>query len=531
MIDSGDAILYFEPESTVISRSGEECIVALADQWYLVYGEPDWQAKISAHVHSENFNSYNAKIIEKFEQVIDWLKDWACSRQFGLGTKLPWDQQFVIESLSDSTIYMAYYTIATFLHGSSDNLIGGSVDILPEQLTDEVFDYIFLDKPYSPNCSIPEEKLSEMRAEFKYWYPMDLRVSGKDLIANHLTMSLYNHAEIWKDKPEMWPRGFYCNGHIMVDAEKMAKSKGNFLLLKECVDDYSADATRFAIADSGDSMEDANFDRSVANQAIISLYNEEEFIKSVIADHREGKLRNQELTFMDRAFLNEINYIVEKTYNKFNNLCFRDGLQSGWFEMMIARDFYRDWASRSGITYHETVMLRFINVITITMSPIIPHWCENIWINVLQNTTTSVCNQLWPQFISYDPLIRKQYLFLRDFIKNLRISAQKASGKPKCNIYVASRFEPNKIEMLKFLQSICDPNGKFPADIIPQMIAFLDSNPELKKDTKNLMQFGSFMRNEAQECGPEMLATEMAFDQKNILEVRNMTCHKSYHCH
>ena len=34
-------------------------------------------------------------------------------------------------------------------------------------------------------------------------------------------MSLYNHVEIWKDRPQMWPKGIYCNGHIMVDAEKM----------------------------------------------------------------------------------------------------------------------------------------------------------------------------------------------------------------------------------------------------------------------------------------------------------------------
>ena len=45
---------------------------------------------------------------------------------------------------------------------------------------------------------------------------MDLRVSAKDLIPNHLTMCLYNHAEVWKDQPQLWPRGIYCNGHIMV---------------------------------------------------------------------------------------------------------------------------------------------------------------------------------------------------------------------------------------------------------------------------------------------------------------------------
>ena len=43
----------------------------------------------------------------------------------------------------------------------------------------------------------------------------------------------------------------YCNGHVMVDAEKMSKSKGNFLMLLESVEEYSADATRFALADAG----------------------------------------------------------------------------------------------------------------------------------------------------------------------------------------------------------------------------------------------------------------------------------------
>lgn len=34
-----------------------------------------------------------------------------------IGTRLPWDEQWLIESLSDSTIYMAYYTVAHLLQG------------------------------------------------------------------------------------------------------------------------------------------------------------------------------------------------------------------------------------------------------------------------------------------------------------------------------------------------------------------------------------------------------------------------------
>lgn len=33
MIAAGDALLYSEPEKPVMSRSGDECVVALTDQW------------------------------------------------------------------------------------------------------------------------------------------------------------------------------------------------------------------------------------------------------------------------------------------------------------------------------------------------------------------------------------------------------------------------------------------------------------------------------------------------------------------
>lgn len=184
-------------------------MVALTDQWYLAYGEEDWQKIVYDHIHSPNFNAFHEKNMEKFDFVLGWLKEWACSRQFGLGTLLPWDKQWVIESLSDSTIYMAYYTIAHHIHGSVSNLNGLKVEsnLTPEMFTDQVFDYIFLNRP-KPEVSEPFSTLiDEMKSEFEYWYPMDLRVSAKDLIPNHLTMSLYNHVEIWKEQPHLWPRG------------------------------------------------------------------------------------------------------------------------------------------------------------------------------------------------------------------------------------------------------------------------------------------------------------------------------------
>lgn len=43
----------------------------------------------------------------------------------------------------------------------------------------QVWDYIFLGKEAPKDCAIAPEALATMRREFEYWYPFDLRVSGK----------------------------------------------------------------------------------------------------------------------------------------------------------------------------------------------------------------------------------------------------------------------------------------------------------------------------------------------------------------
>merc|ERR1712070_1040460 len=98
----------------------------MTDQWYLKYGDTEWKDRVVEHVNNpETFTPYSQEILDKFNQTLGWLKECACSRLFGLGTQLPWDDKWVIESLSDSTIYMAYYTIAHLLQGP-DNLCGDS---------------------------------------------------------------------------------------------------------------------------------------------------------------------------------------------------------------------------------------------------------------------------------------------------------------------------------------------------------------------------------------------------------------------
>lgn len=101
---------------------------------------PDEQARPA-------FDSRLIQIRKSFCDAVGWLGEWACSRSFGLGTHVPWDEKFLIESLSDSTIYMAYYLVAHFLQGGQlDGRSTGPMGITAEQCTQSFWDIVMLGK-------------------------------------------------------------------------------------------------------------------------------------------------------------------------------------------------------------------------------------------------------------------------------------------------------------------------------------------------------------------------------------------------
>ncbi|RJE17027.1 Leucyl-tRNA synthetase, partial [Aspergillus sclerotialis] len=144
-----------------------------------------------------------------------------------------------------------------------------------------------------------------MRRSFEYWYPLDLRSSGKDLIPNHLTFFLYIHLALFPR--EYWPRSVRSNGHLLLNGEKMSKSTGNFLTLSQAVKKFGADATRIALADAGDGMEDANFEEKGANAAIMRMYTLKEWIEDTLKD--EGLRKTQGEVLWDKLFEDEMNLL------------------------------------------------------------------------------------------------------------------------------------------------------------------------------------------------------------------------------
>lgn len=526
LIAAGLAAPYFEPESKVIARSGDECVVALCDQWYLKYGDETWTKRVREHIEKD-FNMFNDSALNNLSHAVGWLGDWACSRTFGLGTKLPWDDKWLIESLSDSTIYMAYYTIAHILQGG--NLKAGAADIKASDMTEEVFDYIFCLRETPPaDTEISQHLLERMRNEFRFWYPLDLRCSGKDLIQNHLTMSLFNHAAVWEDSA-YWPKAFYCNGHIMVDSEKMSKSKGNFLTLEEAMNTYSADATRIACADSGDGLEDANFSREMCGKTILRLTS----LRSVAEDtvSKLDSMRKGEFSFLDKIFQNEISLCVNSAYAGFSQMIYSDALRAAWFDMENLRSQYSILTSGD---VHAEVVRRLLEVQTICLSPFAPHFCEFLWRKVLGKASL-VVREKWPH--PPEPpssLLTRQYALIQGTLRSFRLQLDKfrsagskkkkdgpAAPKPsRALIFVAKQYKPWQVEVLKVLQQVNIDAENNPVDK-DFMKLVRDAEPVQalsKDDAKKVMPFASFvMKEEVKTRGREALEFELPFDELSML--------------
>jgi leucyl-tRNA synthetase len=458
LIDAGEGFAYSEPERKVVSRSGDDCCVALMDQWYLDYGEESWRKQAMEFVDDTDghgVKTYSLETKNGFEGVLNWLNQWACARTYGLGSKLPWDPQFLVESLSDSTIYMAYYTIAHFLHKDIFGKSPGTLNIRPEQMTDEVWDYVFarrdLDVRTISESGISKEDLETMRREFEYWYPLDIRVSGKDLIPNHLTFFLYIHIALFPR--EFWPKGIRVNGHLLLNGDKMSKSTGNFMTLDQMVKKYGADASRIALADAGDGVADANFEEDVADNNVLRLYTLREWCEEQVQG--QARLRSHTKNqFLDRLFENEMNAIVHECHQHYEDTNYKLALKSALYDFISARDFYRESCAAAGIKMQQDLTLRYIELQALLLAVIAPHWSEYIWLEVL-NKPETIQNAHFPEVPPAVASLTTQREYVRATTSNItsvEAAQQKKKAKGK-----ETGFDPKKPKKLSIFAA-----DKFP---------------------------------------------------------------------
>ncbi|MBI2173202.1 MAG: leucine--tRNA ligase [Candidatus Aenigmarchaeota archaeon] len=348
----------------VVCRCTTRCHVKiLENQWFLKYSDTSW--KDMARKCLAGMRIVPVESRQNFENTIDWLKDKACARKSGLGTPLPWDKDWIVETLSDSTVYMAYYTIAGIINKNK---------ISAKSLTDEVFDYVFLGKgdpkAAAKRGKIPPKTLASMRSEFEYFYPIDMRNSAKDLIQNHLTFYIMHHVALWGNR--YWPRGISTNGYVNIEGQKMSKSRGNFIVVKDVIKNFGADMVRINIACSSEGLEDADW--RVEN--IRSYRSRIELLFNTIKG--AGKSGSMKGRTIDEYLISRLQKHKKDAAEAFSDLRLRSACQSALFETTNDLKWYLRRCGGMKNANKKTLKIFMYDVIRL-LAPLVPHISEEMW--------------------------------------------------------------------------------------------------------------------------------------------------------
>ncbi|MEM3713129.1 MAG: leucine--tRNA ligase [Thermoproteota archaeon] len=426
---AGDEML--ELPSPVICRCGTRCRVKiLSDQYLLAYSSPDWKARALKAL--EKMKIYPEEARENFIYFINWYMDWAFTRTSGLGTPVPWLPDQMIETLSDSTVYMAYYIVSKYVNNGM---------LKPENLTEEFYDYILLGKgvpeEVEKKTGVSSELLRKIKYEFDYWYPVDLRISGKDLIANHLTFYIFHHVAIFPE--EKWPRQIAVNGFLRIEGQPMHKSKGVFISLRDAVQKYGSDATRITLLLAAEGLEDPNWESEKASKNIELLASIYKQVLSLIGESSSG-----ENGHMEEWLRASIRKRVKSITEALENMGIREATSEAIYGLRNDLRWYLRRTSKPDCKILKEAIEAWLNL----LYPFTPHLAEELWSKLGKDTI--LANHPWPQVVEVDekPLLLEKYLenLIEDMYQIL-----KAVGKTsitRLKIITAARWKNEAFKKL-----------------------------------------------------------------------------------
>ena len=434
-------IMYDFAERPVVCRCGNNCVVKIMDdQWFMKYSNPEWKEKTHEVLNRETIIPPEVK--NNFNYYIDWLDDWACSRKVGLGTRLPWDNKWLIEPLTDSTIYMSYYSVARFLK-----------DMNPDDLNRAFFDKIYLNKD-SDDIKVAPEIVKEIQDEFNYWYPLDWRLSAKDLVGNHLSFLMFHHSAIFPE--DKWPKGTVVFGMGLLEGNKMSSSKGNVILLKDAIEDYTADVVRLFLMASAEPWQDFDW----REKEVLGTKRRLEWFKEFTSKVEEIKGSRLDLTNIEQVeltrtidlwMLSQLNQHIKASTEALEVFQTRKALQESLFLLKKDIDHYLyrvnhllDKKDPAVIYVLSTVVESWIRL----LAPFTPHACEELWSNYGGEGFVSVAQ--WPEadesLISLE--IEKSEELVQNLIKDInQIKKMVGEDAQKVHIYLASDWKWDLFEI------------------------------------------------------------------------------------
>ncbi|MEM4293579.1 MAG: leucine--tRNA ligase [Thermoplasmata archaeon] len=351
----GVADRMYEFSEEVICRCGARVIVSVVpDQWFIKYS--DAALKERAKSHAEKMNLYPRSYHEEIKKVIDWYSDRACIRRGRwLGTEFPYKEGWIIEPISDSTLYPAFYIISKYVNEGL---------LKPEQMTSAFFDYVFLGKGNgNPEIKEIQEKIRE---DFEYWYPLDINLGGKEHKTVHFPVFLMNHVAILR--PEHWPRGIFVNWHLtMKSGEKISKSKGGMVAIPRIAEKFGVDALRLYYAHAASPDADLEWDE----ESVLTYKNR---VERILGQYEElAGFESTDLGHLEEWLESRFAKAIALAHEHMEKLELRECANVLFFE------FYNDlrwYIKRGGKSKRaREIYMDYLKCLT----PFVPNICEEIW--------------------------------------------------------------------------------------------------------------------------------------------------------
>ncbi|MGC8676140.1 MAG: leucine--tRNA ligase [Candidatus Micrarchaeia archaeon] len=358
----------------VFCRCGAEIVVKIVDdQWFLNYGDEQWKQQVREHMKSMNLVPEES--VAAFKYTVEWLDLRAVARAQGLGTRFPLDNRYIIESLSDSTIYPAFYTISHIIR-----------DVPAANLKPEFFDFVFLGKgdadAVAKSTGIDYELISKCRNSFAYWYKNTSNHSALELIPNHLTMYIFNHVAIFEK--EYWPRQIVANGMLLSEGQKMSKSLGNIVPLLDGAEQYGVDPMRVGIIAGTDLYNDANFSVS----AVRGIQERLAYLHETVLN--SDMLESGELKQIDYWLYSKLSSKIAAATDAMERMKPREAYMHILYNSVLELKRYFARGGNNSIVVKE-----FVSDVALMLQPVTPHIAEELW-HLLGNSTFASLEK-WPE--------------------------------------------------------------------------------------------------------------------------------------
>lgn len=392
----------------------------ISKQWFV---KMDKLAKLALDAYK---NEEIRFIPKRFEKVyVNWLeniRDWCISRQLWWGHRLP-----------------VYY------NNETGEVVVARENPDPEKYTQDpdTLDTWFSSAlwPFS-TLGWPNET-----EDLKYFFPTNVLVTGYDIIffwvIRMVFSSLYNLGEVpFKD--------VYLTG-LVKDSQgrKMSKSLGNGIDPIEVIDQYGADALRFALITGNTPGNDSRFymEKVEANRNFCNkLWNASRFVFMNVEDDVK-KIDDVELQIEDKWIISSLNDVIDEVSTNLNKYeigiaaekiyDFTWNVFCDWYIELVKPRLYGEDSNlkESAIS---VLIYTLTNVIKL-LHPFMPYITEEIY-SYLPNKNDMLINETWPKYSESKSYKNEEQIIdkLVESVISIRNSRQEMNIAPKkqSDIYI-----------------------------------------------------------------------------------------------